>query len=92
MSKKFTKELVDDLVADFEEADKQSILLDEPDMETIDDLRMAINECIVYDDKDCKHLLEALEGEELKFHTIIVLTLFYEIVLLIFIFGFLKSL
>lgn len=29
-----------------------------------------------YDDKDCKRLLEALEGEDLKFQTIIILTLF----------------
>lgn len=29
-----------------------------------------------YDDKDCKRLLEALEGEDLKFQAIIILTLF----------------
>lgn len=64
MPKKEFFELVDDLVADFEEAEKQSILLDEPDMETIDDLRMAINECIVYDDKDCKSILDSYEVEK----------------------------
>lgn len=47
-------EMVDDYVADFEAAEKMSILPEKADMERINELRFRVNEAIVNGDKDCK--------------------------------------
>jgi hypothetical protein len=46
-------EMVDDITADFERAEKMSILPEGADMDAIENLRLEIYESIIYGDKNC---------------------------------------
>ena len=51
-------EMVDDITADFEKAEKMSILPEVADMDAIENLRFEIYESIIDGDKNCERLLK----------------------------------